>query len=467
MDTKGQTMLTNSQMRDVQSVLHPYTNLVKFREAGPLVIEKGKGVRVYDETGKDYIEAMAGLWCTALGWGETVLADVAAEQMKKLAFGHLFGGKSHEAAIALAEKLKEVVPYPVGKVFFANSGSEANDTQIKLAWYAANARGQTSKKKILSRVKAYHGVTLASASLTHLPANHRSFDLPMNFAVHAECPHHYRNAEPGETEKQFSQRLAANLDVLIQKEGPDTIAAMIAEPIMGAGGVIMPPEGYFAAITKVLGKYGISLIDDEVITGFGRTGEWFGCTTYGFQPDSMSIAKALSSAYLPISAVILSPELSEIIEEESGKIGTFGHGFTYSGHPVAAAVALKTIELYQERKIIDHVRAVTPAFQKRVRALAEHPLVGEAVSKGLIGAVELVADKATKKSFDPTKQVGATVARFAEDAGLIVRPLLGDRIAFCPPLVINEDEIADLFNRFDKALAKTLDWATKEKLLAA
>src|SRR5215831_2484846 len=218
-------MLTNAQMRDVNSVLHPYTNLVKFRDSGPLVIERGKGVRIYDESGKDYIEAMAGLWCTALGWGENELAEVAAEQMRKLSFGHLFGGKSHEPAIALAEKLKEIAPFPVGKVFFANSGSEANDTQVKLYWYAANARGQAKKKTILSRNKAYHGVTLASASLTGLVNNHKSFDLPFDFARYAECPHHYRLAEPGENEAQFSARLAANLDALIAKEGPDTIAA--------------------------------------------------------------------------------------------------------------------------------------------------------------------------------------------------------------------------------------------------
>ncbi|HEY1707989.1 MAG TPA: aminotransferase [Rhizomicrobium sp.] len=460
-------MLSNSQTRDVQSVLHPYTNLVKFRETGSLVIERGKGVRVYDETGKDYIEAMAGLWCTALGWGETILADVAAEQMKKLAFGHLFGGKSHEPAIALAEKLKEVIPFPTGKVFFANSGSEANDTQIKLAWYAANARGHTRKKKILSRNRAYHGVTLASASLTGLPANHRSFSLPLDFALHADCPHFYHHAEPGESEAQFTQRMAANLDALIQKEGADTIAAMIAEPVMGAGGVIMPPKGYFPAIVQVLAKYGIPLIDDEVITGFGRTGEWFGCTTFGFQPDSMSIAKAMSSAYLPISAVILSPELSEIVEEESGKIGTFGHGFTYSGHPVSAAVSLKTIELYQERKILDHVKAIAPHFQKRVRALGDHPLIGETVGVGLLGGVELVADKSAKKNFEPAKQAGATLAGFAQEAGLIVRPMMGDRIAFCPPLIIDESEIDEMFARFETALNKTLDWAVKEKLLTA
>src|SRR5690242_12717022 len=387
--------LSNAQMRDVESVLHPYTNLVKLRETGAMVIERGSGVRVYDEHGKDYIEAMSGLWSTALGWGEPVLADVAAEQMRKLSFGHLFSGKSHEPAIALAEKLKEVAPFPVGKVFFANSGSEANDTQVKLHWYAANARGETKKKKILSRTKAYHGVTLASASLTGLANNHRSFDLPFDFARFADCPHFYRNAEPGETEQQFSARMGASLNALIETEGPDTIAAMIAEPVMGAGGVIVPPDGYFDAITQVLEKHGIPLIDDEVITGFGRTGNWFGATTYGFEPDSMSIAKALSSAYLPISAVMLSPELSDIIEEESGKIGTFGHGFTYSGHPVAAAVALKTLEIYQSRDVVGHVRHVAPAFQRRLKALADHPIVGEANGIGLIGAIELVADKPT------------------------------------------------------------------------
>jgi len=459
-------MLSNAQMRDVQSVLHPYTNLVKFRETGPLILESGKGCRVYDETGKDYIEAMAGLWCTALGWGENELADVAAEQMRKMAFGHLFGGRSHEPAIALAEKLKEISPFPVGKVFFANSGSEANDTQIKLTWYAANAWGTPKKKKIISRVKAYHGVTLASASLTGLANNHKSFDLPFSFAVFADCPHYYRGAAPGETEDQFSDRMADNLDALIKREGPETIAAMIAEPVMGAGGVIVPPIGYFDRIMKVLDAYGIPMIADEVITGFGRTGEWFGCKKYGFRPDSMSIAKALSSAYLPISAVMLSPELSDIIEQESGRIGTFGHGFTYTGHPVAAAVALKTIEIYQSRDIVGHVRQVAPLFQRRLASLSDHPLVGEAVGVGLIGAVELVADKKTKQSFEPAKMVAATVASFAQSEGLIVRALLGDRIALCPPLVIDEPEINELFDRFERALAKGLDWATRENLIS-
>ncbi len=454
--------LSNAQMRDVESVLHPYTNLVKFRESGPLVIERGDGVRVYDEHGKDYIEALAGLWCTALGWGEEALVETAAEQMRKLAFGHLFAGKSHEPAIALAEKLKEIAPFPVGKVFFANSGSEANNSQIKLYWYANHARGKPARKTIVSRRKAYHGVTIATASLTSLPANHQSFGLPLDFVRFADCPHHYRGAEPGENESDFSRRMARSLESLIEQEGPDTIAAMIVEPIQGAGGVILPPEGYFDALTDVLDRHGIPLIDDEVITGFGRTGNWFGCATYGFEPASMTLAKALSSAYLPISAVLLSPELSQTIEEESGRIGTFGHGYTYTGHPVAAAVALKTIEIYQERDLVGHVRRVAPRFMSRLKKLGNHPLVGEAAGIGLIGAVELVADKSTKANFPAAKLVAATICRFMEEEGVITRPMLGDRIALCPPLVIEEAEIDELFDRFERGLDKGLDWVWRE-----
>jgi 4-aminobutyrate--pyruvate transaminase len=457
--------LSNLQTRDVQSLFHPYNDFARLRETGPVIMVRGEGVHVFDAAGKDYIEAMAGLWCTALGWGDGELADVAAEQMRKLAYGHVFAGKSHEPGIALAEKLKEVSPFPVGKVFFANSGSEANDSQIKFYWYAANARGQTKKKKIISRERAYHGVTLASASLTGLPVNHKGFDLPFSFALHADCPHYYHGAQAGESERQFSDRMAANLEALIMREGPQTIAAMIVEPVMGAGGVIFPPDGYFPAIRQVLNRHDIALIDDEVITGFGRTGEWFGCGAYGFEPQSMSVAKALSSAYLPISAVLLSPEMTEIIEEEAQRLNMLGHGFTYGGHPVAAAVALRTIEIYQRRDLVGHVRHVAPLFARRLAALADHPLVGETQSKGLLGVVELVADKKTKRNFDPARRAGAMLSRFCEEEGLIVRPLTGDRIAFCPPLVISEAEIGELFDRFARALAMALDWATREGLL--
>jgi 4-aminobutyrate--pyruvate transaminase len=456
---------SNTQARDMASLLHPFTNLKLLRETGPTVIERGQGVFVYGADGKDYLEAMSGLWCTALGWGENELADVAAEQMRKLSFGHIFGGKSHEPGIALAEKLKQIAPFQVGKVFFANSGSEANDSQIKFMWYAANARGETKRKKIIARNRAYHGVTLASASLTGLDAFHKSFDLPFDFTVRAECPHYYRGAEDGETEEQYSQRLAGELEAQILREGPDTIAAMFVEAVMGAGGAMVPPRGYFEAISAVLDKYGIRLVDDEVICGFGRTGNAFGCQTMNYQPDSMTVAKALSSAYVPISAVMLSPELVEIIEDEATRIGGLWHAFTYSAHPVAAAVALKTLEIYERRDTFGHVRKVAPVFLQRLRALADHPLVGEANGVGLIGAIEMVADKKTKKNFEPSKLVGAMCGRFCEQEGIIVRPLLGDRIALCPPLVISEAEVGELFDRFERGLNKTLDWAKAEKLV--
>jgi 4-aminobutyrate--pyruvate transaminase len=270
--------------------------------------------------------------------------------------------------------------------------------------------------------------------------------------------------EPGESERDFSTRLAANLDALIAREGPDTIAAMIVEPVMGAGGAIVPPDGYFDAITKVLIRHGIPLISDEIVTGFGRTGEWFGCGKYGFEPDSASVAKALSSAYLPVSAVLLSPELTEVIEQEARRMGSLGHGLTYGGHPVTTAVALKTIEIYQRRDIVGHVRHVAPRFLARLKQLEDHPLVGEARGVGLIAGLELVADKATKAHFPAERMVAQTAASFAEAEGLIVRPLPVDRISLCPPLIITEAEIDELFDRLTRALDKTADWAKRERL---
>ena len=462
--TQSNISLSNAQARDMASLLHPFTNLTVLRQTGPLVLERGKGVFVYGADGRDYLEAMGGLWCTALGWGEEELVQAAVEQMRKLPFAHIFGGKSHEPGIALAEKLKEMAPFPVGKVFFANSGSEANDSQIKLMWYAANARGEKNRKKIIARDRAYHGVTLASASLTGLESFHKSFDLPFNFTVRAACAHYYRGGRDGETEEQYSARLAQELEATILREGPDTIAAMFVEAVMGAGGAMVPPKGYFEAITPVLRKYGIRLVDDEVICGFGRTGSAFGCQTYNYQPDSMSIAKALSSAYLPISAVLLSPQLVDIIEEEAVRIGGLWHAFTYSAHPVSAAVALKTLELYERRDTFGHVRKVAPHFLKRLHALRDHPLVGEADGVGLIGSVELSADKKTRRNFEAAKGVGAKCNQFCQEEGIIVRALLSDRIALCPPLVISESEIDEMFDRLTRGLNRTLDWVKAEGL---
>ncbi len=460
-------MLSNLAVRDIETLVHPYTNLATFRETGPLVLERGEGVFLYDTAGKPYLEGMAGLWCTALGYGNAELVEAARAQMTKLPFTHIFGGKSHDPAIELAEKLKEIAPVPISKIFFCSSGSEANDSQVKLVWYYNNALGRPKKKKIIGRLKGYHGVTVASASLTGLPANHLDFDLPIAGILHTSCPHHYRFAQAGESEEDFSTRLAAELDEMIEREGPDTVAAFIAEPVMGAGGVIVPPATYFPKIQAVLAKHDVLCIADEVICGFGRLGTMFGSTAVGMKPDTISVAKALSSAYVPIGAVMIPEMMYQAMLVESRKIGTFGHGFTYSGHPVATAVALKTLEIYARDKIVEHVQRVAPLFRKRLTALADHPLIGEARCLGLVGAVEIVADKASKRSFDPKRFVGAKCSAYAQEDGLIVRNLI-DSIAVCPPLIIREQEIDLMFDRLGRALDRTQEWlATTSQTQAA
>ncbi|WP_377845229.1 aspartate aminotransferase family protein [Bosea sp. UC22_33] len=458
-------MLSNVAVRDIETLVHPYTNLATHRQTGPLILESGKGIYVYDSSGKEYIEGMAGLWCTSLGYSNQELVETAYEQMKKLPFTHIFGGRSHDPAIELAEKLKEIAPVPISKVFYGASGSDANDTQVKIVWYLNNALGRPQKKKIISRLKGYHGVTVASASLTGLPNNHIDFDLPLPGILHTSCPHHYRFAEPGESEQDYSSRLAAELEEMILREGPDTVAAFIAEPVMGAGGAIIPPEGYFEKINAVLAKYDILFISDEVITGFGRTGKMFGTETYGLNADSISLAKQITSAYFPLSAVMMNDKIYDVLVDQSRKIGTFGHGNTYAGHPVGCAVAVKTLEIYQRDRIVEHVEKVSPTFLRRLIKLNEHPLVGEAKGVGLIGGAELVKDKQTKASFETKKGVGAKAVAYALEEGFITRAM-GDRLAFCPPLVINEAEIEEMFNRCERALDKTLNWAKAEGLLA-
>jgi len=459
--------LQPDQQDDIASLVHPYTNLSAFRESGPTILTRGEGVYVYDGQGRRYLEGLAGLWCTALGYGNEELIETAKEQLSTLSFSHLFGGKSHEPAIQLAEKIKQIAPCPVSKVFFTCSGSEANDSQVKLAWYYNNARGKPEKKKIISRVKAYHGVTIASASLTGLPNNHLDFDLPYGGRfLHTSCPHHYRFAEAGESEREFSARLAADLDALIQAEGPDTIAAFFAEPVMGAGGVIVPPEGYFEAIQAVLDQYDILFIADEVITGFGRLGTMFGSEALGMRPDSVSLAKALTSAYAPLGAVTVSEPVYEAMLSESEKIGTFGHGFTYGGHPLAAALGVKALEIYEREDIAGRAAKIAPRFQARLKALSDHPLVGEARGMGMIGGVELVADKATKRPFDPKQFVGAKAAALIQEQGLIIRPI-GDTIGICPPLIITEEQIDELFDALARGLDAAEELVRREALRAA
>jgi 4-aminobutyrate--pyruvate transaminase len=448
--------LSNLGVRDVETLVHPYTNLAALRETGPLIIERGKGVFVYDTQGKAYIEGMAGLWCTALGYGNEELVEAAATQMRKLSFSHLFTAKSHDPAIELAERLKEIAPVPTSKVFFCSSGSEANDSQVKLVWYMNNALGRPRKKKIISRHKAYHGVTVASASLTGLPNNHLDFDLPIAGILHTACPHHYRFAHAGETEAEFARRLADELDDLICKEDPDTVAAFIAEPVMGAGGVM-----------KVCRKYDVYMISDEVICGFGRLGTMFGCSALAFEPHSISVAKALTSAYVPMAALTVPEATYQAMLDESRKIGTFGHGFTYSGHPVAAAVALKALDIYARERIAEQVTRKAPHFQARLAALGKHPLVGEARGLGLVGGLELVADKNSKRSFEAKAGIGPRAVRYAEEEGLIVRFLMGDILSICPPLIIAPAEIDELFDRLGRALDRTLDWVKQQRLMQA
>lgn len=456
------TSLPNSTAsRDIAYHLHPYTNARKHEAEGPLVIVKGKGVHVYDEQGKSYIEGMAGLWSTALGFGEERLIEAATKQMRELPYYHTFNHKVSTPSVDLSEKLIEIAPVKMSKVAFANSGSEANDTVVKFVWYYNNALGRPEKKKIISRIKGYHGVTVASASLTGLPANHMDFDLPIANILHTSCPHHYRFGLEGESETDFATRMAADLEKMILDEGPETVAAFIAEPVMGAGGVIVPPETYWDKIQAVLTKYDILLIADEVICGFGRTGEAFGSVTFGIKPDIMVMAKALSSSYLPISAVMISDKLYQAIADNSAKIGTFGHGYTYAGNPVSAAVALETLKIYEERKLFDHARAVGQRLQSGLRKFADRPYVGEVRGVGLIGAVELVADKTTKALFDPAGKVGTYLVGRAQAHGLILRNLV-DSVAFSPPLIITEDQVDDMLESFDKALTDTEQWLAEE-----
>ena len=451
------TQLSNSLAnRDIENFLHPYTNLATHQETGPLVITKGDGVYVYDEAGNKYIEGLAGLWCTALGFDNKRLVEAATKAMEQLPFYHSFGSKSHPTAIDLAERLIELAPVPMSKVFFANSGSEANDTAVKIIWYINNARGRTEKKKIIAREKAYHGVTLMTASLTGLSNNHRDFDLPLDRVLHTDCPHHYHFGEDGESEEEFATRCAENLRKLILDEGPETIAAFFAEPVMGAGGVIPPPATYFEKIQPVLQEYDILFVVDEVICGFGRTGNMFGTETYDLKPDMITVAKALSSGYLPISALMVSDEIFQLMVAESEKIGIFGHGFTYGGHPVPCAVALETLKIYEEMDLVSHVQLVTPTLQDGLAKLADHPLVGEARGVGLLGALEVVKNKETREIFEVSDGIGAHLANRAQANGLISRAM-GDTLAFAPPLIIDNYQINEILAVVEQSLDETLD----------
>jgi len=438
--------------RDIEFHLHSYTHPSTLSKEGPHIINKGDGIYVFDDTGKKFIEGMSGLWCASLGFSENELIKTITEQLKRLPFYHSFAGKTANPAIDLAEHLIKISPVNMSKVFFANSGSEANDTAIKMIWYYSLARGLPNKKKIISRKKGYHGVTIAAASLTGMSYAQDGFSLPLDFALHTKAPDYFNDALPNENEATFSDRLAKELETLILEEGPETIAAFIAEPVMGAGGVIIPPESYFPKIQKILKKHDILMVADEVICGFGRTGNMWGSETFNIKPDIITTAKALSSAYLPISAVILSEKVYKPIESQANDLGIFGHGYTYSAHPVCAAVALKTQQIMIERDIISNVKKVSKVFGERIKQTNKNNwFISNGRSVGLIGAIEFGYDK--NKKFDIKKKIAAQSAKVIQDNGVILRPLPGDVIGFCPPLIISEAQVNEMFDKIDDSMA--------------
>ncbi|RMC35056.1 aspartate aminotransferase family protein [Paracoccus alkanivorans] len=436
--------MNSQEARDIAYHLHSYTNAARHLEVGPLVIERGEGPYVFDNGGNRYFEAMAGLWSVGLGFNEQRLVDAATRQMKALPFYHSFSHKSHGPVIDLAEKLISIAPVPMSKIYFTNSGSEANDTVVKLLWYRSNALGQPQRKKIISRLRGYHGVTVASASLTGLPNNHRSFDLPIANVLHTMAPHFGSEGKEGESEEEFATRCAEELEALIQREGPDTIAAFIAEPVMGAGGVIVPPRTYWEKIQAVLKRHDILLVADEVICAFGRTGKMFACETYGIEPDILVMSKQITSSYFPLSAFMINERVFEPIAQESDRIGVLGHGFTASGHPVGAAVALENIAIIEERDLVRNAAETGAYMQDRLNALAGHPLVVEARGIGLIGALEL-------KPGEIPGQRGALMNRIMQDKGVISRNMT-DAMAFCPPLIVSRAQIDEMMGVVTESL---------------
>lgn len=437
----------------MSAVIYPTTNLMATEQ---LVIDRGEGVYIYDKDGKQYLEGMAGLWCTGLGYGNRELIDAISEQLAKLSFTHMFGGKTHQPGMDLADKLAAMVPVKDAKVFFGNSGSDANDTHIKLLRYYFDVIGKPEKHKIITRERAYHGVTVAAGSLTSLPANLAHFDAPLDALgiLRTDHPHYYRGAHGDETEAAFVERITGNLEQLILREGPETIAAFIAEPITGASGVIVPPAGYYEKVQAILDRYDILFWADEVITGFGRTGKLFGCETVNIrQPDQMTFAKQLSSAYYPISAAVIRGDIYEAMRQPSAQVGVFGHGYTYSGHPVACAAALKTLEIYERDGLYAHAAEVGQYLQQRLAPLREHERVGEVRGAGLIAALELVEDKASKA---PATELAKKVTQRCQDNGLIVRNVAGCAVALCPPLVITRAQVDEIIDKLTLSLAQAM-----------
>jgi L-2,4-diaminobutyrate transaminase len=425
-------------------VFHPSSHLKGHAHgATPCrIMREGEGVHVTDRDGRESLDAFAGLYCVNVGYGRQEIADAVHMQMRELAYYHSYVGHSSEPVIELSRRIIEKAPDGMRRVYYGLSGSDANETQIKLVWYYNNVRGLPDKKTIISRERGYHGSGLMTGSLTGLPLFHKAFDLPFPQVRHTLCPHYWKYAEDGESELDFSRRCAAELERLILAEGPDTLAAFIGEPAMGTGGLIPAPEGYWAEIQKVLRKYDILLIADEVVTGFGRLGAWFGSQHYDMQPDLVTVAKGLTSAYLPLSGVIVGDKVWQVLEQGSDRFGAIGHGWTYSAHPSCVAAALANLDIIEREDLLANVREVGPYMLGALRdAVGNHPNVGEVRGVGMLAAVEVVEDKAAKRFFEPQGRIGAAVAAACLERGMIARAMPhGDILGFAPPLTLSRAE---------------------------
>jgi 4-aminobutyrate--pyruvate transaminase len=440
---------------DLAYHLHSQTNPQALSREGAYIIVKGDGTHVIDENGKRYIDAMAGLWCASLGFNNQRLGRAAEKQYEELGYYHSFYGRTNPKAATLSKKLVELTGMQNGKAFFVTSGSEANETMVKLAWLYHASRGKPTKRKVIARDRAFHGSTIVAGSMCGLEMMHREFGLPLPGFIHTLCPNTYRVKLPGESEAEFVARLAGELERMILREGPDTIAAFIAEPVIAGGGIIPPPKGYFEAVQKILAKYDILCLDDEVVCGFGRTGTWFGRETVGMAPDMMSLAKGITSSYFPLAAVIVSPKILEAVERYNEGGTSFGHGFTNAAHPVGAAVAAETIAIYEELDIVSHVRRMGALLHQTLAAVTkDSPIVGNLRGVGLMYGVELVEDPATGSPFAPARQVGARLAASAYEHGLVVRAMR-DTVGFCPPLIIDERDVEEIGSKMEKALRET------------
>lgn len=450
----------NIEEKDRSYLFHPMTNLAAHERQGPaMTVVSAKGSTVTDHHGRDYLDAMAGLWCVNVGYSHPDMAEALREQALKLPYFHAFSSMGTDLPAQLSERLIDMVPAPMSKVFYGNSGSDANDTQAKLVWYYNNVLGRPEKKKIIARRRGYHGVTVLSGGLTGLKNMHDGFDLPLPMIRHVRPPYGLWEREPGQTDDEFATALAVELDRFIVNEGPETVAAMIAEPVMAAGGVIVPPETYFPKIQEVLARYDVLLIADEVVNGFGRLGVPFGSEAMNMTPDLMTVAKGITSAYVPLSAVLVSDRVWQVLLEGSAKYGSFGHGYTYSAHPLAAAAAMTNLDIIEREGLVAEVARKGELLNELLHAeFADHPNVAEIRGRGLMRAVEFVESREPLRPFAQQGAFAGAVTKAALDLGVITRALpAADTCSFSPPFVATEDEL----ERMVKGVRAGLDRAVE------